>query len=197
MIEDAPMLYNTNFNKDFLLYTFGSDTSLTIVATHKDELNNEHAISFMSLSMEGPKLNYPTMDKQAYIVYKAVKHFRPYLPKNHFIVFVPHPAIKSLLVQQDLGEIHVKWMTRLQEYGCDIKPVDTIKGDNLYKLTAEEVHEQAEEEKVIRWEKQINMYNVEQAPPTSHENAWYKEVCQYLQHDTMPSQFSMHKRREL
>ena len=40
-IAETPALYNPNFNKDFLLYTFASDTSLAVVLTQKDELNNE------------------------------------------------------------------------------------------------------------------------------------------------------------
>lgn len=46
-------------------------------------MNNECPISFISTSMQGPKLNYLSIDKKAYEVYKAVKHFRPYLMKNH------------------------------------------------------------------------------------------------------------------
>jgi len=79
-----------NFKKYFLLYTFTFNNSLVAVLTQKNEMNNERPISFMSASMQGPELNYPTIKKQAYAVYKAVKHFRTYLPKNHCIVYVPH-----------------------------------------------------------------------------------------------------------
>ena len=104
MIVDAPTLYNPHFNKDFLFYTFASDNSLVAVLTQKDELNYEHPISFMSTSMQGPELNYPSVDKHACAIYKVVKHFRPYLLKNHCIVFVSHLAVRVLLVQQELGE---------------------------------------------------------------------------------------------
>eukprot|EP00253_Pinus_taeda_P004886 PITA_04886 len=36
-IVEALTLYNLNFNKDFLLYTFTSDTSLEVVLMHKDD----------------------------------------------------------------------------------------------------------------------------------------------------------------
>lgn len=88
-IIDAPALYSTYFNRYLLLYFFTSDNSLVAVLTQKDEKNNERPISFMSARMQRPKLNYPTIEKQVYTAYKAVKHFRPYLLKNHFIVFVP------------------------------------------------------------------------------------------------------------
>jgi hypothetical protein len=47
----------------------------------------------MSTNLQGAKLNYPSIDKQAYVVYKEVKHFRSYILKNHTKVIMPHPAV--------------------------------------------------------------------------------------------------------
>jgi len=81
----------------------------------------------------------------------VVKQFKPYLLKNHCIVFVPHPAIIVLLVQQELDEKCANWITGLQEYDLDIKPVHTIKGHGLYRLLPEAVHAQEEKEELIGW----------------------------------------------
>lgn len=72
-------LYNLDFIKIFLLYTFASNNSLAAILTQKDEMKNWCPISFMSASMQGSELNYLVIDKQAYEVYKVVKHFKPYL----------------------------------------------------------------------------------------------------------------------
>jgi len=98
-IVEVPALYNPKFNMYFLLYTFSSDTSLTAMLTKKDELNNERLISFVSVSLQGPNIKYPTMGKKAFIMYKVVKHFRPYLLKNPCIVFMLHPTVRAPLVQ--------------------------------------------------------------------------------------------------
>ena len=58
----------------------------------------------MSTGLQGDELNYPAMDKQDYAVFKAVKQFRPYILKNWTKVIVPHPAVRSLFVQKELGE---------------------------------------------------------------------------------------------
>jgi hypothetical protein len=87
------VLRSPDFNRDFFLYTFASDQSLAAVLTQKDDDNNEALVSFMSTNLQGDELNYPTVDKQAYAVYKAVKHFRSYILKNHTKVIVPHPAV--------------------------------------------------------------------------------------------------------
>jgi hypothetical protein len=44
-------------------------------------------------------LNYPEVDKKAYVVFKVVKHFRPYLIKSKTKVIVPYPVVRNLLVQ--------------------------------------------------------------------------------------------------
>jgi hypothetical protein len=69
----APTLHNPYFNKDFSLYTFVSDHFLVAVLTEKDEQGNECLMSFISTSLQGDKLKYPVINKQAFIVYKVVK----------------------------------------------------------------------------------------------------------------------------
>lgn len=106
----------------------------------------------MSASLQGPEINYPAMDKYAYVVYKAIKNFWPYLLKNHYFIFVSHPTSRSLLVQQDLGERRENWMTGLQEYDLEIKLVHTIKGHGLCRLAIEAINKKEEEECLSRWE---------------------------------------------
>ena len=94
----SPSLKSPDFDKDFILYTFTSDDSLAAVLTHKEDGGDEFPISFMSTGLQGAKLNYPAIDKQAYTVFKVVKQFRPYILKNRTKVIVPHPAMRSLFV---------------------------------------------------------------------------------------------------
>jgi hypothetical protein len=87
------VLQSPDFRKYFVLYTFASNQSLAALLTQKDDENNEASVSFMSTNIQGEKLNYPAIDKQAYAVYKEVKHFRSYILKNHTKVVVPHHAV--------------------------------------------------------------------------------------------------------
>lgn len=98
-ILEAPSFSSPDFNKDFSLYTFASNSSLLMVLTQKDCDHDEHPISFMSTRLQGAKLNHPDINNQAYVVYKSLKHFKPYILKNHVTVLVPHPTAISLFVQ--------------------------------------------------------------------------------------------------
>ena len=59
-------------------------------------------------------------------MFKAVKHFRPYLLKSKTKVIVPFSAIRNSLVQKELGEKRAHWMATLQEYDLEIKPSHVI-----------------------------------------------------------------------
>jgi ribonuclease HI len=74
-IIDAPSLMSPDFSKDFTLYTFASDRSYVAVLTQNNSENNEVPIAFMRSAFKGVELNYPAVDRKAYVVFKAVKHF--------------------------------------------------------------------------------------------------------------------------
>ena len=67
----------------------------------------------MSTGLQGDGSKYPTVDKQDYVVFKAVKKFRPYILKNRTKVIVPHPAVLSLFLQKELGKRRGNWVTTL------------------------------------------------------------------------------------
>ena len=72
--------------------------------TQKNEDGEEFPIYFMSTGLQGAELKYPAIDKQAFAVFKAVKHFHPYLLKSHTKIIVPHSMVKALLIQKEPGD---------------------------------------------------------------------------------------------
>jgi hypothetical protein len=92
------------FSQDFTLYMFASEHSYIVVLTQKNVENNEVPISFMRSAFKGEELNYPVVDQQAYVVFKAVKHFQYYLLKSRTKIIVPYSIVRNLLVQKELGK---------------------------------------------------------------------------------------------
>jgi hypothetical protein len=143
-IIDAPSLMSPDFSQDFTLYTFASDCSYATVLTQKNVENNEVPIAFMSSTFKGAELNYPTVDWQAYVVFKEVKHFRSYLLKSRNKVIVPYPVVRNLLVQKELREKRANWVTSLQEYDLEITPTQIVRGQELCKLVVDSAAGQQE-----------------------------------------------------
>ena len=49
---------------------------------------------------------------------------------------IPNPVVKTLLMQNELGERRGKWMAILQEFYIEIRPMMLIRGYGLAKLIA-------------------------------------------------------------
>eukprot|EP00253_Pinus_taeda_P007765 PITA_07765 len=103
-IINAPSLNTPNFSNHFTLYTIASDSSYAAVLMQLNDHNLEAPISFFSSNIQGAELNYSDVEKQAFAVFKVVKHYRPFLLKTHTDVIVPFPAVRQLLIQKELSE---------------------------------------------------------------------------------------------
>eukprot|EP00253_Pinus_taeda_P016488 PITA_16488 len=75
-----------------MLYTLASASSYAAVLTQINDQNLEAPISFYSSNLQGAEPNYSEVEKQAFAVYKAIKHYRPFLLKAHTKVIVPFSA---------------------------------------------------------------------------------------------------------
>jgi len=132
-IINAPSLTTLDFLKPFVLYTFSSDTSYAVVLTQLNDQNIEAPISFFSSNLQGVELNYSVVEKQAFAVFKTLKHFRPFLLKTHTKIIVPYPAARQLLIQREVGEKRSNWITALQEYDVEIQPTKIVRGQGFCK----------------------------------------------------------------
>jgi hypothetical protein len=172
-----------DFSQDFTLYTFASDRSYVVVLTQKNAENHEVPITFMSSAFKGDELNYPAVDQQAYVVFKAVKHFWSYLLKSRTKVIVPYLVVRNLLVQKELGEKRANWVTSLQEYDLEITPAHILRGQGLCKLVVDSAVEQQEESDMS------NLGQCDQSLIGCAQNLvspWYGDIRFCLEHGSAP-----------
>ena len=108
------------------------------------------------------------MDKEAYTVFKVVKQFRTYILKNQTKVIVPHPAVRSLFVQKELGERRENWVTSLQEYDLEFKLASIVKGKGLCKLMAEGNNNEEN-----NWENETELHMMDVCPLLTAPYSWY------------------------
>jgi hypothetical protein len=136
-ISQAPVLISPDFSRDFIIFSFASQDTIAGVLMQKDADNYEHPIAFMSKVLRDSELNYSITEKQAYALVKSLKHFRNYIDYNKIKAYVPYPAVKDVLSQQDCMGTRGKWVSKIQEYDLEIKPTKIIKGQGLAQMLIE------------------------------------------------------------
>ena len=69
-----------------------------MVLMQRSSEHEEFSVAFMSFGLQNVELKYREVDKQAFIVFKVVNHFGPYLMKSKAKVIVPYPVVRNVLV---------------------------------------------------------------------------------------------------
>jgi len=188
-IINAPALNTPNFSNHFTLYTIASDSSYAAVLTQINDHDLEAPISFFSSNFQGAELNYSEVEKQAFAVYKAIKHYRPFLLKAHTKVIVPFSAVRQLLIQRELGEKRANWVTALQEYDLEIKPAKIVRGQGFCRLLAgaSNIPESGDTE---------HMEEINQISITNSESQ-YADLIFYLKNGYAPPNLSYKNKRAI
>ena len=132
-IASAPTLINPNFEKDFILYTLGSESSISTVLTQTNDKIEEQPIAFFSEGLKEYEDKYSYVEKQALAVIRALKKFRHLLSHNKIHLLVPHASVKDFLLRKDISEKRAGWITRVMEYDVDIQITKLVRGKGLCK----------------------------------------------------------------
>lgn len=188
-IINAPSLVTPKFSDPFVLYTFASKKSYTAILTQADQDKAEAPIAFFSSNLQGVELNYSDIEKQAYVVFKAIKHFKPFLLKIHTKIVLPFPVVRNLLVQKDVGEKKENWVTTLQEYDAEIKPTKIVKGQGCCRMLARASHIL----EIQSPDSEVQMYEVSLNDIESR----YADIMFYLKNGYAPSHLNHTKKRAL
>ena len=123
VISNAPTLSYPLFSKDFHLYFYASENTLSAILTMPEKDNVEALIAFMSIPLKKHELKYSLIEKNAYALVRAVKQFRFYVLNSHSKAFVPDLIVKTVLTQQEIGvNKRASCIAKVKEYDLDIKP---------------------------------------------------------------------------
>ncbi|XP_016648322.1 PREDICTED: uncharacterized protein LOC107880736 [Prunus mume] len=116
-ITEAPVLALLNLQRPFEVEADASNYAMGAVLFQDGKLVTYHFEMF-----SGPVLNYPTYDKELYVMHQAVKHWRAYLLGKEVVVHSDHKPLLFLTTQSKLQQArHMKWMSFLQQFNIVIK----------------------------------------------------------------------------
>ena len=96
-------------------------------------------------------------------------------------MIVPHPAVRTLSVQKELGERRGNWVTALQEYDLEFKPATIIKGQGLCKSMA-----QSQDNEDDGCENEVELHMIDMCPIFIAPEPWCRGLVYYLQQGYLP-----------
>jgi hypothetical protein len=136
-ISEAPVLASPHYTKEFLIFSFASEHTITTVLLQKNEEGFEQSITFFSKSLRDAKLRYNILENEAYTMVKDLKSFRTYVLHSRIIAYVPTSSFKDILVQLDNDGRRGRWLAKIQEFDLEVKPTKLVKVQGLVKILAE------------------------------------------------------------
>jgi hypothetical protein len=194
-LTEAPVLISPDYSKDFMIFSFASYDTVAIVLLQKNDQGQEQPISFYSKALRDAELQYEIMEKQAYVLVKALKAFRVYVLHSRITAYVPSASVKDILIQPDIDERRGKWITKILEFDLEIKPTKLIKGQGLARLLAESNC------------KALGINFINEQAESSDKNSqttlslaacpWYKDILYFLQELRPPDGMEKGKARDL
>lgn len=133
------MLKNLIFSKDFIMYAYGEEKSITDFIAQKND-QEEYPIAFHSQTLHNYQKRYSFIEKQAFSIMKGLKKLKHYVSHNKILIYTIHLDVRNYIIQKELGKGKVGWITKIMEYDVEITTTKLIKGWTLYKNMADATH---------------------------------------------------------
>eukprot|EP00253_Pinus_taeda_P034506 PITA_34506 len=103
----------------FRLSNAPSGMAIGAVLSQEDKL-----VAFFSEKLNESRQKYSSYDKEFYVVFQALKHWRHYLLGNEFVLFLDNFALQYVMQQQKLNHKHAKWVEYLQSFTFAFKHIN-------------------------------------------------------------------------
>ena len=141
-LTSPPVLVLPDFSKQFRLTTDASYDSLGAVLEQVDEKGKLcGVIAYFSRKLVGSQLNYFVMEKEFLAVIESLKHFRPLLYGQHFILRTDHISLTYLFTQGKVPQLRIaRWLDYLSEYNFSFQHLSGSKNAVADSLTRMGVH---------------------------------------------------------
>ncbi len=119
-LTTPPILAYPDFDQEFLLFTDACDYGVGAVLSQIQN-GNEVVIAYASKQLKKAELKYATVEKEAWAVVSAIKHFRHYLLDKPFTVISDHRPLQWLEEQKDNNGRLGRWAILLASVNYKIK----------------------------------------------------------------------------
>ncbi|XP_024009449.1 uncharacterized protein LOC112084532 [Eutrema salsugineum] len=115
-LTHSPVLSLPDFTKTFEIECDASGIGIGAVL-----MQEKRPIAFFSEKLGGATLNYPSYDKELYVLVRALQTWQHYLWPKEFVIHTDHESLKYLKGQQKLNKRHAKWIEFIETFPYVIK----------------------------------------------------------------------------
>ena len=120
-LSQAAVLVRPNPALQYTLATDWQPGAVGAVLSQLHDDNVEHVVAYASQTLTKTQQNWAATDGECYAVIWAVKHFRPYLHGQHFILLTDHAALQYLMTCESLGGRLLRWSVALQKFTFTVR----------------------------------------------------------------------------
>ncbi|CAK9834632.1 Retrovirus-related Pol polyprotein from transposon 17.6 [Anthophora retusa] len=115
MLCTEPILQYPDFAKPFIVTTDASGYAVGAVLS-QGNVGKDLPIAYASRLLNGPELNYATIEKECLAIMYAVQYFRPYLYGREFLLVTDHRPLVWMHSVKDPSSRLVRWRLKLAEF---------------------------------------------------------------------------------
>jgi len=137
-IMDCPQLYFLDKEGQVILETDASDYGVGAVLYQVVE-DKKHIVAFMSKILDSTQRNWSTIEKEAFAIFHALKHFETLLLGRHFLLRTDHANLRYF---NNKTPKVVRRKCAVQEFDFDVEHIEGVQNscaDAFSRLIGEEV----------------------------------------------------------
>lgn len=134
-LQSLPTLTVPKPGETLTLYLAAVEEAISVVLLAERE-NVQKPVYFISKALQGPEVNYPSLEKLALALVHAARHLRRYFQAHTICVMTDQPIRQVLLKPKNSGRL-AKWAIELEEHEIMYKPRTSIKGQIIADFLAE------------------------------------------------------------
>nr|GEY99364.1 reverse transcriptase domain-containing protein [Tanacetum cinerariifolium] len=139
LIVELPMLTAPKEKEELIMYLEAAKEAISAFLMTKRD-GKQVPIYFVSRALQGPEINYTSMEKLILALVSASKRLKRYFQAHTIVVIMDQP-IKQLLSNPEVTGRLLKWRFELGEHDIQYRPRTSVKGQILADFIVERLED--------------------------------------------------------